>query len=77
MARKSRKHPAPKLTIQPSRDIVGYIRLSVRDQDPSGSIESQRLMIEEWDSNIKSQFHITMLIMDSAGNVLTVRHSSR
>ena len=48
MARKSRKYPVLKLTIQPSRDTVGYIRLSVRDQDPSGSIESQRLMIEEW-----------------------------
>ena len=48
MARKSRKHPALKLTIQPSRDTVGYIRLSVRDKDPSGSIENQRLMIEEW-----------------------------
>ena len=48
MARKSRKHPVPKLTILPSRDTVGYIRLSVRDKDPSGSIESQRLMIEEW-----------------------------
>ena len=48
MARKSRKHPVPKLTIQPSRDAVGYIRLSVCDKDPSGSIEGQRLMIEEW-----------------------------
>ena len=48
MARKSRKHPAPKLTAQSSRDTVGYIRLSVRDKDPSGSIESQRLIIEEW-----------------------------
>ena len=48
MARKSRKHPTPKLTTQPSRNTVGYIRLSVRDKDPSGSIESQRLMIEEW-----------------------------
>lgn len=48
MARKSRKHPSPKLTIQPSRDTVGYIRLSVRDKDPSGSIENQKLIIEEW-----------------------------
>ena len=48
MARKSRKHPVPILTTQPSRDTVGYIRLSVRDKDSSGSIENQRLMIEEW-----------------------------
>ena len=48
MARKSRKHPVPILTTQPSRDTVGYIRLSVQDKDSSGSIENQRLMIEEW-----------------------------
>ena len=48
MARKSRKHPVPIPTVRPSRDTVGYIRLSVRDEDPSGSIESQRLMIDEW-----------------------------
>ena len=48
MARKSRKHPIPIPTTQPSRDTVGYIRLSVRDKDPSGSIENQKLIIEEW-----------------------------
>ena len=48
VSRKSRKHPALKLTTRPSRDTIGYIRLSVRDKDPSGSIESQRLMIKEW-----------------------------
>jgi len=48
MARKSRKHPNIELTIQPSRETVGYIRLSVRDKDSSGSIENQRLIIEEW-----------------------------
>ena len=48
MARKSRKHPVSILTIQPSRDTVGYIRLSVRDNDFSGSIENQKLIIEEW-----------------------------
>lgn len=48
MARKSRKHPNIELTIQPSRETVGYIRLSVRDKDFSGSIENQRLIIEEW-----------------------------
>ena len=48
MARKSRKHPAPISTLQPSRDTVGYIRLSVRDKDFSGSIENQKLIIEEW-----------------------------
>ena len=48
MARKSRKHPTPKLTTQPSRDTVGYIRLSVRDKDPSSSIKNQRLIIEGW-----------------------------
>lgn len=46
MARKSRKHP--ELTVPVSKDTVGYIRLSVLNRDPHGSIENQRLMIEEW-----------------------------
>ncbi len=46
MARKSRKHPAPKLIT--SRDTVGYIRLSVRNNDSVGSIENQKHIIEEW-----------------------------
>lgn len=48
MARKSRKHPHIDSIIKPCRDTVGYIRLSVRDNDLSGSIENQRLIIEEW-----------------------------
>ncbi len=48
MARKSRKHPRPVLTTRPSRDTVGYIRLSVRNNDPAGSIENQKYIIEEW-----------------------------
>ena len=48
MARKSRKHPAPTPVIQPSRDTVGYIRVSVRDNDSAGSIENQKLIIEKW-----------------------------
>ena len=46
MARKSRKHP--ELAIPVSKDTVGYIRLSVLNRDPHGSVENQRLMIEEW-----------------------------
>ena len=48
MARKSRKRPNIELLIKPSRDTVGYIRLSVRNTDPAGSIENQKLIIEEW-----------------------------
>lgn len=48
MARKSRKHPNIDLIIKPSRDTVGYIRLSVRNKDSSSSIENQKLIIEEW-----------------------------
>ena len=48
MARKSRKHPNIDLPCKPSRDTVGYIRLSVRNKDFSGSIENQKLIIEEW-----------------------------
>ena len=46
MARKSRKHP--ELAAPVSKDTVGYIRLSVLNRDPHGSVENQRLMIEEW-----------------------------
>ncbi len=46
MARKSRKHPTLKLAS--NRDTVGYIRLSVRNSDPAGSIENQKRIIEEW-----------------------------
>jgi len=46
MARKSRKHPAPKFNS--SRDTVGYIRLSVRNNNPAGSIGNQEHIIEEW-----------------------------
>lgn len=48
MARKSRKLPNIDLIIKPSRDTVGYIRLSVRNKDSSSSIENQKLIIEEW-----------------------------
>jgi len=47
MARKSRKHPQP-ITTQPNRDTVGYIRLSVRNNDLAGSIENQKRIIEAW-----------------------------
>ena len=46
MARKSRKHP--EFAVPVSKDTVGYIRLSVLNRDPYGSVENQRLMIEEW-----------------------------
>lgn len=50
MARKSRKHPHIDSIIKPCRDTVGYIRLSVRDNDLSGSIENQRLIISVRDT---------------------------
>ena len=46
MVRKSRKHP--KLTVPISKDTVGYIRLSVLNRDSHGSVENQKLIIEEW-----------------------------
>ena len=46
MARKSRKHP--ELTVSPCKDTVGYIRLSVLNRDSHGSVENQKLIIEEW-----------------------------
>ncbi len=48
MARKSRKHPHIDFITKPCRDTVGYICLSVRNTDPTGSIENQKLIIEEW-----------------------------
>ncbi|MBM6790101.1 recombinase family protein [Flavonifractor plautii] len=46
MARKSRKHP--ELLVPISKDTVGYIRLSVFNRDSCGSVENQKLIIEEW-----------------------------
>ena len=46
MARKSRKHP--ELAVPVSKDTVGYIRLSVLNKDSHGSMENQKLIIEEW-----------------------------
>ena len=63
MARKSRKHPIPILTTQLSRDTVGYIRLSVRDKNPSGSIENQKLIIEEW--GLQHQIPISHYYVDN------------
>lgn len=59
MARKSRKHP--ELTVPVNKDTVGYIRLSVLNRDPHGSVENQKLIIEEWGKQNKiiiSRFHI-------------------
>jgi len=61
MARKSRKHPAPKLIS--SRDTVGYIRLSVRNSDPAGSIENQKHLIEEWGQ--QNQIQISHYYIDN------------
>jgi site-specific DNA recombinase len=46
MARKSRKHP--ELTVPVTKDTVGYIRLSFLNKESHGSVENQRLIIEEW-----------------------------
>ena len=46
MARKSRKHP--ELAAPICKDTVGYIRLSVFNRDFHGSVENQKLIIEEW-----------------------------
>ena len=59
MARKSRKHP--ELTVPVSKDTVGYIRLSVLNKDSHGSVENQKLIIEEWGKQNKiiiSRFYV-------------------
>ena len=71
MARKSRKHP--ELAIPASKDTVGYIRLSVLNRDPHGSVENQRLMIEEWGRQHQIPI-VTISTMASAVNVLIVQH---
>ena len=77
MARKSRKHPLPVLKVLPSRDTVGYIRLSVRNNDIAGSIENQKHIIEEWGGKIKFQFSTIMLTTVLAGDALTVQRFKR
>ena len=59
MARKSRKHP--ELIVPVSKDTVGYIRLSVPNKDSYGSVENQKLIIEEWGKQNKiiiSRFYV-------------------
>ena len=59
MARKSRKHS--ELTVPVSKDTVGYIRLSVLNKDSHGSVENQKLIIEEWGKQNKiiiSRFYV-------------------
>ncbi len=46
MARKSRKHPVTPVNTSP--EAVGYIRVSMLEQDESSSIDNQRLIIEDW-----------------------------
>lgn len=36
------------MVVPVSKGTVGYIRLSVLNRDPHGSVENQKLMIEEW-----------------------------
>lgn len=77
MARKSRKYPNIDLLIKPSRDTVGCIRLSVRDENFSGSIENQKLIMKNGDANIRSLLCATISTTVSAVNDLTVRHFSK
>jgi len=76
MARKSRKHPQS-VTAKPSRDTVGYICLSVRNNDPAGSIENQKHIIEEGGGKIKSRFLATISTTVLAGDILIVQHFRR
>lgn len=61
MARKSRKHP--ELTVPVNKDTVGYIRLSVLNRDSHGSVENQKLIIEEWGK--KNQIIISRYYIDN------------
>lgn len=48
MVRKSRKHPHIDLLIKTMPRYCGLYLAVVQDKDSSGSIENQRLIIEEW-----------------------------
>lgn len=52
MARKSRKQPKYTLPL-PFRETVGYIRLSYIGKDGENSIENQKTIIEDWESDNK------------------------
>ena len=77
MARKSRKHPNIDLIIKPSRDTVGYIRLSVRNKDSFSSIENQNSPLKTGDANIRPLSFTTISTMVSAVIVLIAQHSSK
>lgn len=75
MARKNRKRPESAVPVR--KNTVGYIRLSVLNRDPHGSVENQRLVIEEWDAYIRSLLCIITSTTVSVVNALTVRHFKR
>lgn len=68
MARKSRKYPNIDLIIKPGRDTVGYIRLSVLNKDSFSSIESQKLIIEEWGHQHQTPIMHYYIDNDFSGN---------
>lgn len=48
MARKSRKHQYTEMFRSSTANAVGYVRLSVANQEEFNSIQNQKFIIERW-----------------------------
>ena len=48
MARKSRKHQCTEMVRSSTANAVGYLRLSVANQEEFNSIQNQKFIIERW-----------------------------
>lgn len=48
MARKSRKHQYTEMFRPSTANAVGYVRLSVANQEEFNSIQNQKFIIERW-----------------------------
>lgn len=48
MTRKSRKHQYTEMVRSSTANAVGYVRLSVANQEEFNSIQNQKFIIERW-----------------------------
>lgn len=70
MARKSRKHQYTEMFRPSTANAVGYVRLSVANQEEFNSIQNQKFIIERWGD----QHQIPISIMVLAVSDLTGLH---
>lgn len=65
MARKSRKHQCTEMVRSSTANAVGYVRLSVANQEEFNSIQNQKFIIERWGDQHQipiSHYYIVMVL---------------